>query len=69
MDDRQVTVAMFADVLPAELAKAQLQAEGIAAVVDQSAEHQLWDNYRPRALPLWWIRARNISFGGTRWAW
>ncbi|MHC4155120.1 MAG: hypothetical protein ACYST6_09400 [Planctomycetota bacterium] len=26
-------------------------------------------NYRPRALPLWWIRARNISFGGTRWAW
>jgi hypothetical protein len=42
MDDRQVTVAMFAEVLPAELAKVRLQAEGIAAVVDQSAEHQLW---------------------------
>jgi len=42
MDDTLVTVAMFADVLPAELAKGQLQAQGIAAVVDQSAEHQLW---------------------------
>ena len=42
MDDTLVTVAMFADVLPAELAKGQLQAEGIAAVVDQSVEHQLW---------------------------
>lgn len=42
MDDTLVTVAMFADVLPAELAKAKLEAEGIAAMVDQSAEHQLW---------------------------
>ncbi|HUT31484.1 MAG TPA: DUF2007 domain-containing protein [Sedimentisphaerales bacterium] len=42
MDETLVTVAMFADVLPAELAKAQLEAEGIAAVVDEGAEHQLW---------------------------
>jgi hypothetical protein len=42
MDETLVTVAMFADVLPAELAKAHLEAEGIAAVVDEGAAHQLW---------------------------
>jgi hypothetical protein len=42
MDETLVTLAMFADTFQAELAKAKLEAEGIAAVVDEDATYQLY---------------------------
>ena len=42
MDKMLVTVAMFGDVFQAELAKAKLEAEGIASVVDEDATYQLY---------------------------
>jgi Zn-dependent M28 family amino/carboxypeptidase len=42
MDETLVTVAMFGDVFQAELAKAKLEAEGIASVVDEDATYQLY---------------------------
>jgi hypothetical protein len=42
MDETLVTAAMFADTFQAELAKAKLEAEGIASVVDEDATYQLY---------------------------
>lgn len=42
MDETLVTAAMFGDVFQAELAKAKLEAEGIASVVDEDATYQLY---------------------------